>query len=67
MNISLHADPKSASNVLTQLQETRDAFDSVAADYALLTAEAQSADSLRLRSMAINSTKPPSVTLTGPA
>src|ERR1700730_3256394 len=33
MNISLHADPKSASNVLTQLQETRDAFDSVAADY----------------------------------
>jgi SAM-dependent methyltransferase len=33
MNISLHADPESASNVLTQLQETRDAFDSVAADY----------------------------------
>jgi SAM-dependent methyltransferase len=33
MNISLHADPESADNKLRQLQETRDAFDSVAADY----------------------------------
>jgi ubiquinone/menaquinone biosynthesis C-methylase UbiE len=33
MNISLHADSESDNNMLTQLQETRDAFDSVAADY----------------------------------
>jgi SAM-dependent methyltransferase len=33
MNISLHADPESADNRLRQLRETRDAFDSVAADY----------------------------------
>jgi ubiquinone/menaquinone biosynthesis C-methylase UbiE len=33
MNISLHADPESTHDMRTQLQETRDAFDSVAADY----------------------------------
>src|SRR5260221_2141223 len=33
MTISLHADLESANNVLKQLHETRDAFDSVAADY----------------------------------
>ncbi len=33
MNISLHADTESTNSMLTQLQETRDAFDSVAADY----------------------------------
>ncbi|MGH8210634.1 MAG: class I SAM-dependent methyltransferase [Steroidobacteraceae bacterium] len=33
MNISLHADPESANNMLRRLHETRDAFDSVAADY----------------------------------
>jgi 2-polyprenyl-3-methyl-5-hydroxy-6-metoxy-1,4-benzoquinol methylase len=33
MNISLHAEPESADNRLQQLRETRDAFDSVAADY----------------------------------
>src|SRR5258708_315206 len=33
MTISLHADLESANNVLKQLHETRDAFDSVAVDY----------------------------------
>ena len=33
MTISLHADLESANNMQRQLQETRDAFDSVAADY----------------------------------
>jgi 2-polyprenyl-3-methyl-5-hydroxy-6-metoxy-1,4-benzoquinol methylase len=33
MTISLHADPESANNMQRQLDETRDAFDSVAADY----------------------------------
>jgi SAM-dependent methyltransferase len=33
MTISLHADPESANNLQRQLHETRDAFDSVAADY----------------------------------
>src|ERR1700737_2727546 len=33
MNISLHADLESANNMQRQLHETRDAFDSVAADY----------------------------------
>jgi SAM-dependent methyltransferase len=33
MTISLHADLKSQDNVLRRLEETRDAFDSVAADY----------------------------------
>jgi ubiquinone/menaquinone biosynthesis C-methylase UbiE len=33
MNISLQAGPETANNMRTQLQETRDAFDSVAADY----------------------------------
>jgi SAM-dependent methyltransferase len=33
MNISLHADPESANHVQRQLHQTREAFDSVAADY----------------------------------
>jgi len=33
MTISLHADPESVNNMQRQLHETRDAFDSVAADY----------------------------------
>lgn len=33
MTISLHAEPESANNLQKQLHETRDAFDSVAADY----------------------------------
>jgi 2-polyprenyl-3-methyl-5-hydroxy-6-metoxy-1,4-benzoquinol methylase len=33
MTLSLHADPESANDMQRQLDETRDAFDSVAADY----------------------------------